>query len=170
MVFKLLLCGNNFFMKKKFVVIYILFILMVLLLAPLNSKNDFDNIVIKASSVKVEYFCSENVVDDKLDIQSVGYGCIISCDYNSKNLVQEKLKNIQGVSYYLGVKDFDLSEFLILNKASIVSRQDFDNIKIIYALTPRLKKVVKNNKNFNLEIAITESGVTIGYPIIMGSY
>ena len=157
-------------MKKRFIVIYILFILMILLLAPLNSKRDFDNIILKASSAKVEYFCSENVVDKNLDIQSVGYGCIISCDMQNKDFVQNKVKSIQGVSYYLNLEQFNLTEFLILNKASIVSKQDFDNIKIIYALTPNLKKMIDGEKNFNLEIAIKGDSVTIGYPIIMGSY
>ena len=143
---------------------------MVLLLAPLNAKNEFDKIIINASNIKVEYFCGDKVENLSLNVQSVGYGSIISCDYSNRDLVKKEAKNIQGVSYYLNLEDFNLIEFLIQNQAKIVSKQDFDNIKIIYALSSNLKKVIKDEKNFNLEIAMSGSNVTIGYPLIMGSY
>jgi hypothetical protein len=57
-------------------------------------------------------------------------------------------------------------------KASVLWRESFDNTEVIYAYSKNLSlyKIVKDTK-INLMIAVSASGgVSVGYPLLKGSY
>lgn len=158
-------------MKKRLMIIFILFAVMVILVIPFdNHTNDFNKIKIDAEGIKVELYTASPVQNDLLNIQSVGFGSIVSCDLCNLDKVKDLVSYIQGVSFYFNSKDFNIDYFLITNNAKIIKRQNFGNYDIYYAYTSNLKQYVDDGKKINLEIVINNENVTIGYPIIMGSY
>ena len=55
--------------------------------------------------------------------------------------------------------------------ATIIKEEKFDEFWVIYAFSPKIEKfVVMNNKKVNTQIALKNKIITVGTPIILGSY
>ena len=168
-MFKIIANGNNFFMAKKLLLMYIIISIILPVISILNI-NDFYKLRFDSNNGEIQYFCSGLENFENLDVQSVGYGSIVTCKINESKSIEKSLKGVQGISYKFNSDDFNVSKFLTNNSAEVVKIQKLNEICIIYAYSNKLEHLVNDDKMFNLEIAITRDKVVVGYPLIMGSY
>ncbi len=79
--------------------------------------------------------------------------------------------NLVGESSVVSASEFNLESFIKDYNAKILFVEEVDEITIYYCYSPKIKrqKVVKNQA-VNLQIAVRESVVTLGSPIIYGSF
>lgn len=97
-----------------------------------------------------------------------------NCGYMGK-LSEGKFDSCIGnasVQRYDVVGDMDTAENMIQNLgAKELFRERVDDIDVIYAYSPLLcSPVVVHGHKVNLMIAVSERGVTLGMPLIYGSY
>ena len=117
-----------------------------------------------------QFFCMADIDENDMNAISVGYGSIVTCDAVEVYKVKSKLKNIQGESYSFNKDDFDVDLFLQKYGIKTVKKQDLGEIEIVYGYLDKLSKFVVENEKINLEIAVNGNHITVGYPLIMGSY
>ena len=68
-------------------------------------------------------------------------------------------------------KDFDVEKLLYDLDAEIIFTETSQFVTSIYCFSPKLKyKKIINGEIINLHVAISESQIKIGSPIIYGSY
>lgn len=81
------------------------------------------------------------------------------------------LSGIKGESIKLEKERFDLEKFIYDSRAQIVMEEDLIGVKNIYAFSNNIKyvKTIRGIK-VNIHIAISPEQVTIGSPIIFGSF
>ena len=79
--------------------------------------------------------------------------------------------NTVGESTVISSENFNLAGFLADNSARKVFIEELNEITVYYCYSPNIKryKVIKGQK-INLQIAVRKSVVTIGSPLIYGSY
>lgn len=78
---------------------------------------------------------------------------------------------VQGVSIKTRGSIENLNDYLKMYSANIVKAQNVDGVQIYYAYSPRLReKINVFGESVNIEIAFNNGMVTIGSPIIIGSY
>lgn len=82
---------------------------------------------------------------------------------NTKNISAECIKTT-----YTQQTMQDLSTFL---SYTIIAQEHIDQLHIIYAYSPYLKgNIVMHGQKANLQLAIAEDVLWIGYPILYGGY
>lgn len=99
----------------------------------------------------------------------------ISEEYNlsfSKALSKHFLTgNSKGQSIRFLGNDSDVKELLDKMEIQIVDRQNLANITIIYGYTVKLgKPVTLKGQKVNIQIAKRGASITVGTPLILGSY
>ena len=81
------------------------------------------------------------------------------------------LKNIRGESVSLKKENFDLNEFLSDMNAEVVFVEQTEEMNLYYAYSPNLKyKKIVDGRLVNVQIAIAKERVTVGSPLIFGSF
>lgn len=165
-------------MLKKYLFYYIIFCLLIIcfLIIPSN-KPIFADAVNKYENVKYTFYTAEicngsNYVFNNCEIINVGYGSIITTDLNNASNVKKNVNNLQGESCELNnATKEDCFEMLNHFNATIVRQENLDDISIIYAYSPLLEKFVfDDGDKINLQFALVSETLTVGYPLIMGSY
>lgn len=133
-----------------------IFLVMLLLLYQINGftiiTKDFDG---KYSSIFVNEKISEeyNKDFDEIFIEKISKG----------NASSESIK-------FLG-SEKDIQYFINTTDMKIIDEQNLANIKVIYGYSPRFKDfVVINGERINVQIAQRGRTITIGLPLINGSY
>lgn len=158
---------------KKIFVFYILFCLVIasVLIIP-NKKLVFADIGKINNSGQYYFYVKGDYKLDKCLCISSGCGTIIQTKFNNATQTKKLLDNIQGESYCFKTSNENITnEILTLFNAVIIKQQEIDNLKIVYAYSNGLEKYVKDDgEKINLQICINNENVTIGYPIILGSY
>jgi len=93
----------------------------------------------------------------------------VKCDLRDAFGVAERLQSVKGVSLVTTKSEMTI---LSLLKATVVSRQNVNGIKIVYAYSSLIPyETTVNGKTINVEIADNGSGYIIaGCPVILGSY
>lgn len=79
--------------------------------------------------------------------------------------------NTVGESTVILNENFNLAGFLVGNNARKVFTEELNELTVYYCYSPKIKryKVIKGQK-INLQIAVRKSVVTVGSPLIYGSY
>ncbi len=81
------------------------------------------------------------------------------------------ISNVKGECVKLKAKDFDLENFLSGYGAQVVLTESFDGGKSFYAYSPKIRyRETVCGKRVNLQVAIRGQTVTVGSPIIYGSF
>ena len=139
-------------MKKLIAVL----IVLICLLYVFNVNKQFTLL----DYFKGEYLAyTSNMVDE--DSFDLGF-----CYMNSKTIKD----GIVGES--VKVKNLEVASAIKTLNAKVVSTEQLeDGTVVIYAHTRLISnKVLLNNKNVNLQIAIKDDLCVIGWPLILGSY
>lgn len=96
---------------------------------------------------------------------------ITTTNRESARLVINNTADVIGVSLIFNGSVDKIDSYLSALNAVIVSREEISGIVIIYAYSRGIKdSVVVNNQKVNIQIAVKKGVVTIGSPVIIGSY
>lgn len=160
-------------MLKKVFCYYIIFCLVIIGILVIPDKQlVFANVVSNYENVKYTFYTSTNQKVDNAVCINVGYGCIIDCEVSNAKQIKRQLTNITGESFSFSCVEPDEVFYILDNlKAKIVSVEQVDDIKIIYGYINNLSNyIIDNGNKVNIQIAYKNKLVTVGYPIILGSY
>ena len=158
-------------MDKKLFALYFIMVFVIISFLILPNKKpifadnlDYDNLVTYT-------FYTLEKTDDSLSYTKNGDAFIVSCDANKAVQVKQKLGKILGESvHFNGDKIAGLNFISKFNYTSILT-EDVNGIFTLYAYSPKIENYVYiNNKKVNIELAVNKGVVTIGSPIIVGSY
>lgn len=101
-----------------------------------------------------------------------GNSCIVKCDSVHANQVKQKLENISGESITINMptnKQIELISNYLQNKT--IKTEVVDGIEIIYGYdATKLMYVMVDGQKTNIQVAINKNNITIGYPLILGSF
>ena len=139
-------------MKKLMIVIFMCLILVV-------GKHESTQFTL------LDYFIGDYTAytSSEVDSDSVNLGF---CYMNSKPIS----KHLVGESIIL--KDCEAGAVIKTLNANVVKKEWLeDGTVVIYAYSSLIEKQVKvENKNVNLQIAIKENSIIVGWPLILGSF
>lgn len=147
-----------------------LFFSFVILLCCVCSEGDFLGDLLDRQDAIYSIYSSKEM-DSKLDCTNLGVGYILSGD---KQEAKKVFKNLLGGLYgqsvsFDGTKEgFDRLQ-AILNVKPII-KEKFDNISCVYGVGDFGAKVSVGGKKVNIQMVYRDGKITIGCPIILGSY
>lgn len=161
-------------MKSPFLIFFIAcFVVISVVILPSTTQTLLEY---NFESEEVNYcFYTENFTSktDNTYVLKSGVYDIVCCKYKNANSVKNKISNMLfGES--LNVKNATQNDINnIKNYANCHKKihEYFDDFEIYYCYDIRFPKfVIVNDKKINVQIAISTSDVTMGYPIILGEY
>ena len=99
-----------------------------------------------------------------------GYMTVISTDISgAKKLYKDS--GYMGITIRYAVDNMSEDALCSKMQARRIYEQEIDGIRCVYLYTPLINESVRIDGNvINMQIAITDSAVTVGFPLIMGSY
>ena len=81
------------------------------------------------------------------------------------------IHGVVGESFSFNGSKNDINIIIKKLKIEILSKQDLDNIIVIEGYSPLINKSIYiNNENINIQIAFNNNKITVGYPLILGSF
>lgn len=159
-------------MLKKSICLYVIFCIVCFAFIYIPSNNlVFANILKDRKEYTYQFFCSSKQNFNYENVVNVGFGSIVTANQSNVNKIASKVSNVQGQSVsFVGDEKTDVQNILLTFNASVVKIQNFNNMQIVYAYSTKLEKCVYDEDVINLQICFNNGIITVGYPIIMGSY
>lgn len=94
-----------------------------------------------------------------------------ACSYREHNKVERKLSNVIGITYTFSGDYDDYREILTEYRVGVVETEVVDGIHIIYGMSEQCGQPrIVDGKPINIQLAIKDNVITVGTPLIMGSY
>lgn len=151
-------------MKKLLVVLIIC--LTVLSFSNRKELTDFAN---SFSDSTVTVYADK--FNDKIDyIDNCGLKFFTVKADEGKNLLKNAT-DVRGITITFQGDKNDVDDYLKKLNAKEVYREKVQNVLIVYGYSDSIKRfVVVNDNKVNVEIAFDNKKVTVGSPIILGSY
>lgn len=149
-------------MKKALIVLSLCLLLFVTYSLPvILPKSDKD--------ITINYFTkgrySENAIYLYDDI------FMVTSDYKEGQKTADNLVNIVGISATFNGDFDDMKSVVKKCKVAVLSEETVGNVHIIYGISENCgKPTYANGMNINFQIAIRDNVITVGTPLIMGSY
>ena len=119
------------------------------------------------------FYATESLNSNTANIIQNGNGFLISTNsQNAKKVLSElNSQNIQGESFCFDGTFCDVQKILYSLNAQIVKKECFDDFQVFYAHSPKISKyILMNFKKVNMQIVLKNNKITVGSPIILGSY
>lgn len=102
---------------------------------------------------------------------NLGAGYQVTCSADSFGSVIKNCNGIDGISVSFEGSMNDVAELTEHLKAESVSSQKLGDLYVACFNSPCLKRgVTLDGKRVNLQIAYSSGVITVGYPLILGSY
>lgn len=96
---------------------------------------------------------------------------MVSAKYKNGISAADNLVNIVGISATFEGDFDDVRNVLKKCKVAVMQEESVGNVHIIYGISEDCGKPVEaNGKNINFQIAIRDNVITVGTPLILGSY
>lgn len=119
------------------------------------------------------FYTTQNISLKNANSIKSGNGFLISTSSNNACIVKSTLNEnyIQGESFCFDGTQDDITKILHSLNATIVKKEKFDGFTVLYAHSPKITNyIILNNKKVNIQIAYKNKIITVGTPIILGSY
>lgn len=115
----------------------------------------------------VNVYC-RNTTADNVDL---GLGRQVTCSLCNYKETLAECSGVDGVSVtFCGSYD-DVTEIVSRLRANEISRQQLDGLTVICYYSPKIRNRVSiGGKTVNIQIAYRDGTITVGYPLILGSY
>lgn len=158
-------------MNKKMFALYFFMIFAVIsfLLLP-NKKPLFDDSALNGKNLLYTFYTLEKM-DSDLPYTKNGDAFVHYCDFKNASKVKQQLSGILGESVSFCGDKVDGLNFLSNFDYTTILVENIDGIWTLYAYSPKIENFVfVNNQKVNIELAVNKNIVTIGSPIIVGSY
>jgi len=152
---------------KKFILLSTFLICLVVLNSPYSlsalSKN-YDG--------THTFYCSQQAFKGEAQTTKNGNGYLISVDTHTAEAFEKTLNSkYQGESFcFFGSKN-DLNQVLKKLNAKVVKKEVFDDLFVVYGFSPKLKNyILMESQKVNVQIALNKNKITVGTPLILGSF
>ena len=100
-----------------------------------------------------------------------GLGYLTTCSLADFKSTVACCRYVDGVSVAFAGSLYDVTAQAARLRAKEVSRQQLDDLTVICYYSPLIReRAVIDNKTVNVQIAYRNGTVTVGYPLILGSY
>ena len=154
--------------KYRFVVFCAILMFLLFLPVPTLSLR----IPYEAKDITYFFYAKQPSQKINADVINCGAACIVSCSANQAKEIKSKLQDIQGESIRIRNYTSDLLTKIMLDYFDfIVKQESVDNMTIYYFYDSKLPKFVNiDGKKINLQMAISQSEINIGYPLILNGY
>ena len=148
----------------------VLLVSLVLLIPRYNYS--FVSYIKDGSTVSFYTTTTQNYVPNFVTQTDIGIGAILECKSNVAKSLAKQLHNIAGISFCFEGNSNDINEFLDNVDAVVLKCENVDkNIKTYLAYSPKFQNNINIDGNtINLQIAKVGNTITIGSPMILGSY
>ncbi|HHW90375.1 MAG TPA: hypothetical protein GX745_05695 [Clostridiales bacterium] len=152
---------------------FLIFLAFILIFIALGIVNQ-DLLFLKSQypDMKVVFYTTEKPMSNDHNLVFDGIYHQIHCDAKSAAKVKSALSNIRGmsVSFQGTIKDIDY--ILDFYKVKVIFETYQNQIFYIYGYSDLINaKAVKIDDNYvNIQLALRKNTVTVGAPIILGSY
>lgn len=153
---------------KKFILLTLCCISLLFLNAPFRLSTlsqEFDG--------THSFYASKDCKATNLTSTKNGAGYILSAKTKNASLVQDCLDNnfVAGESFCFDGDEKDIKYILKRLSATIKRKEVFDEFELFYAYSPKFYSYITiDNKKINVQIAKNKNTITVGTPIIFGSY
>lgn len=115
----------------------------------------------------VEIYCRRTT----LSSVDMGLGRKVTCSVDDFAQAFAQCTNVDGLSVRFNGDVWDVDDIVNRLQAKVVSSQQLDDLLVICCVSPRLQGGVNIDGNrVNVQIALSDGTVTVGYPLILGSY
>ena len=127
--------------------------------------------LLKSEDATYSIYTNQSIEMEGIEVVSLGFGYIISSDTVNGQYLYDRLKNNSyGQSVSLKGNLNDCYAIINLLGVKVLESEHFDNIYNIYGEGDFGEKVDVNGAKVNIQIAYRSGMITIGCPIILGSY
>ena len=115
----------------------------------------------------VSVYCRQT----ELDGIDMGNGRIVECRTDELQSVLEKCQDVDGISVSFDGSEEDVSRIVELLNLNVTHRYETCGIDIVCGQSYKINGgVVLDGKTVNVQIALKDGVVTVGSPLILGSY
>ncbi len=158
--------------NKKYIFLSMVVLLTSLIVLIPNYNYSFASYIMPNSEATFYTTSPLKSVPNYLTQTNIGVGAMIECSGSIAPKVAKTLNNIAGISFQFNGGQNDIEEFLDKVDAVVLKCETIDNsIKTYLAYAPKLRNNIKvDNMTVNLQIAVVDSTITIGSPMILGEY
>lgn len=137
----------------------------------LTYKVELNEILPKGATSCEFYIAGEANDLSGFQKSEVGNMTICSSDIENFGIGYDKLGNIIGVAVRYDLGAINVDDILSAANAVSLKVEQGENMVCYYAHSNLLKdSVTVDGKKINLQIAVTQNGIIVGSPMIMGSY
>ena len=152
---------------------FTIFVLMSFCLFCVPSYKPVFNQFEVMPNVTYFYYTSQKNIDFKnATIIDCGSAYIVKCDILDAKNVKNNLDNVLGESVRISVFSIDESQSIISKYQSrILYKENIDDYCIYYCYDSSLPKFVSiNGQKINIQIAVKQNTIDIGYPLILNGF
>lgn len=109
--------------------------------------------------------------DTKSNSIDLGLGRQVTCSLCDYKETLSECSGVDGLSVTFCGAFEDVTEIVSRLRATEVSRQQLDGLTVICYYSPKIRNRVSiGGKTVNVQIAYRDGTITVGYPLILGSY
>jgi|LGOV01.1.fsa_nt_gb hypothetical protein len=157
-------------MKK----LWLLSFIFILLTFNVNNSLNFNVLADYKPSANYSFYLAGRspIYYDYLTIDNAGLGSIVSCNASMASIIKKHLDDIVGESISFEGKYSEVMGIIKTYNAQVVKAERIDGeIYTVYASTNAfLKCVYIDDYKVNMQIAYSDGIITVGTPLILGSY
>ena len=154
-------------MKKIFLVIFLSILLFF------NIQNSQLNFFATNFEGKYVFYTSQILNDENVSVEKSGMGYVLTCSTKYATKIKSKLNInlIKGESFsFLGVKS-EVENLIKRFNIKVLNKEVLDEILVIDGYSSKFgKSVCTSCGNVNIQIAFNKGTITVGTPLILGSF
>ena len=155
-----------------------LFLIVILSILILPKQNNHCSIFENYENATYFFYTNNSNLRNNFEVQSnckvleCGNSFIVSCDISNVKKTKNSLTNILGERVRINNYTQEVYKKIFKKyQNKIVFEEIVDNIKIYYCFDSALEKYVSLfNKKVNIQIAVKNNEIDIGYPLILNGY
>ena len=100
-----------------------------------------------------------------------GLGRQVTCPLSSYKTILSACRDVDGISVTFDGTAADVNAIVSRLRATEVSRQQLDGMVVVCFYSPLIReRVTIDGAPVNVQIAYSQGTITVGYPLILGSY
>lgn len=160
-------------MENRTFVKYIILCLLICTLLLLPNREPSFKVLANIYSDATYCFYLDNRDFSVNDFETIvmGDGAIIRCETDRISDVKNRLHGIKGESMSFAGGHDDILNIINRLRVNVVISENVDGIYSVYGYTRSIENFVTvNGKRVNIQIAFTGGLLTVGTPLILGSY
>lgn len=142
------------------------------LLSVVNTKPVFDGLKNRENITYYFYVNQSNLKLSDANVTICGNASIVQCNAKNAVNIKNKLNCISGESVRLKkYSSKTLNDILSIYCHNVVDEDLIDNYKIYYCYDESLSKFVNiDSRKVNIQIAVSDDEINIGYPLILNGF